>query len=327
ELFERQVVASPEALAVICGDQRVSYRQLAGRVNQLARLLVEAGVGPESVVALALPRSVDLVTAVLAVMTAGGAYLPIDPDYPAQRIAFMLTDATPVALLTTTDTAAGLPPHETTIMLLDDPDVQTLLDAYSEAPITDTDRTSPLLPAHPAYIIYTSGSTGQPKGAVIEHRSVVSLLQSTEDAFLFTADDAWTLYHSYAFDFSVWEVWGALAFGGRLIVPSVEVVRSPVEFARLLVAERVTVLNQTPAAFYQLEQADRELPEGQRPTALRLVIFGGEALDFGRLNSWYQRREYDAPRLVNMYGITETTVHTTLFVIDEEAVAARRRSV
>ncbi|KOV27865.1 hypothetical protein ADK60_19310, partial [Streptomyces sp. XY431] len=176
-----------------------------------------------------------------------------------------------------------------------------------------------LQPTHPAYVIYTSGSTGTPKGVTIPHQNVVRLFGAAEE---FGADDVWTLFHSYAFDFSVWELWGALLHGGRLVVVPADVTRSPVDFLKLLVAERVTVLNQTPSAFYQLLQADRAHPELGAQLALRRVVFGGEALDPGRLADWYQRHADDAPVLVNMYGITETTVHVTHGALDREAAAA-----
>ncbi|MEU1661982.1 amino acid adenylation domain-containing protein, partial [Streptomyces griseofuscus] len=167
-------------------------------------------------------------------------------------------------------------------------------------------------------VIYTSGSTGRPKGVVVEHRSVVRLFGATESWFGFGSQDVWTLFHSYAFDFSVWELWGPLLHGGRLVVVPFEVSRSAGEFLGLLVREGVTVLNQTPSAFYQLMQADRDDPAVGDGLALRYVVFGGEALDLGRLASWYERRGESGPTLVNMYGITETTVHVTHLPLDAE---------
>ncbi|WP_143665110.1 AMP-binding protein, partial [Streptomyces cacaoi] len=168
----------------------------------------------------------------------------------------------------------------------------------------------------PAYVIYTSGSTGRPKGVVVSHRNVVRLLTGTRGLFGFGPDDVWTLFHSYAFDFSVWELWGALVHGGRLVVVPFETSRDPARFLRLLADEGVTVLNQTPSAFHQLAGADREDPGTGRRLRLRTVVFGGEALEPARLADWYERHPEDAPRLVNMYGITETTVHVTHHALD-----------
>ena len=190
--------------------------------------------------------------------------------------------------------------------------------------LTDAERRTALRPEHPAYVIYTSGSTGRPKGVLIPHRNVVGLFTAAED-FAFGADDVWTLFHSYAFDFSVWELWGPLLYGGRLVVVPYDVSRSPADFLGLLAREQVTVLNQTPSAFYQLVQADAESP-GQE-LALRYVVFGGEALDLNRLADWYARHASDAPVLVNMYGITETTVHVTRIDLDEHSAARYRASV
>ena len=171
-------------------------------------------------------------------------------------------------------------------------------------------------------MIYTSGSTGTPKGVPVPARNVVSLIEAAGQRFGFGPGDVWTLFHSYAFDFSVWEMWGALLLGGSVVVVPYPVSRTPAEFLRLLAAERVTVLSQTPSAFYQLMQAEADDPATAGALALRYVIFGGEALDLGRLDDWYQRHAADSPVLVNMYGITETTVHVTYVALDRELAAS-----
>ncbi|WP_242903499.1 non-ribosomal peptide synthetase [Actinomadura terrae] len=298
ELFKAQAARTPDAIAVTCEGGTLTYAQLDERAGRLARLLAERGAGPERRVALTLPRSSDLVVAVLAVLKTGSAYVPIDPRYPAERIAHMVTDSRPELLVTTASAGVEAPGPR---LLLDDPDTRRALAAAVplEAPGTHPD--------HPAYVIYTSGSTGAPKGVVVTHRNVVRLFEETRDDFGFAPDDVWTLFHSYSFDFSVWELWGPLLHGGRLVVVPYEVSRSPEEFHALLVREGVTVLNQTPSAFYQLMAVDAE-SEG---LALRTVVFGGEALDPARLADWYRRHGDFAPQLVNMYGITETTVHVT----------------
>ncbi|MFK0114226.1 amino acid adenylation domain-containing protein, partial [Streptomyces sp. NPDC091217] len=303
-LFERQVRENPAAVALTDGEVSLTYNELNARANRLAHALIERGVGPERLVALALPRAAELVVAVLAVLKTGAAYVPVDPAYPAARIAYLFDDARPALLVTTADLDAALPGAADLDRLLLDVDPEL-------AGLPDTDPEVPLDPGHAAYVIYTSGSTGNPKGVVVTHRNVVRLFDTTEKLFGFSADDVWTLFHSYAFDFSVWELWGPLLHGGRLVVVDHETSRSPGRFLELLVRERVTVLNQTPSAFYQLMQADAEAPETGCELALRTVVFGGEALEHARLASWYERHPQDAPRLVNMYGITETTVHVT----------------
>ncbi|MFF2549305.1 amino acid adenylation domain-containing protein, partial [Kitasatospora sp. NPDC058063] len=315
ELFAAQAARTPEAVAVTHRDTELTYRELDARANRLAHLLVERGVGPEDFVALALSRSADLVVAVLAVLKAGAAYVPLDPEYPADRLAYTLADAQPALLLT--DAATDVPAGDTARVVLDAPGVLAELAARPDtAPVTA------LRPEHPAYVIYTSGSTGRPKGVVIPHQNVVRLFGATERFFHFGPQDVWTLFHSYAFDFSVWELWGPLLHGGRLVVVPYSVSRSPEEFLRLLAEQRVTVLNQTPSAFYQLMQADRENPELRRELALKYVVFGGEALDLWRLADWYERHDDRAPVLVNMYGITETTVHVSHLALDAPSAAA-----
>ncbi|SEG94853.1 amino acid adenylation domain-containing protein, partial [Thermomonospora echinospora] len=288
-LFEAQASQTPDAVAVTFGGASVTYGELNAAANRLARLLVERGAGPERFVALALPRSIDLVVGVLAVLKAGAAYVPVDPDYPADRIAYMLQDSGPTLAVTTSEAAAVLPENLPRV-LLDEDDVTGRPDENLGG--------VGLLAEHPAYVIYTSGSTGRPKGVVVPHQNVVRLLKSTERWFGFGSDDVWTLFHSYAFDFSVWELWGSLLYGGRLVVVPFLTSRSPENFLELLAAERVTVLNQTPSAFYQLMAADRENPGSD--LALRYVVFGGEALELGRLEDWYSRHGDDAPVLVNM---------------------------
>src|SRR5262249_36101911 len=163
---------------------------------------------------------------------------------------------------------------------------------------------------------------GSPKGVAVTHQNVVRLFGATERLFHFGADDVWTLFHSFAFDFSVWEIWGALLHGGRLVVVPYSVSRSPGEFLRLIARERVTILNQTPSAFYQLMQAELERADAGAPLALRHVIFGGEALELSRLEPWYRRHAEHAPLLINMYGITETTVHASHHALGPSLAAA-----
>ncbi|WP_405944658.1 non-ribosomal peptide synthase/polyketide synthase [Streptomyces sp. NBC_00932] len=312
-LFERQVRADPDATALTDGEATLTYGQVNARANRLAHVLIERGVRPEDLVALALPRSAELVVSVLAVLKAGAAYVPVDPEYPAARIAYLLQDTQP-SLLVTTSRIGELPGAEHVDRLL--------LDTADLDGLPDTDPGVAVDPGQAAYVIHTSGSTGNPKGVVVPHRNVVRLFDTTRDLFDFSAKDVWTLFHSYAFDFSVWELWGPLLHGGRLVVVDHDTSRSPGRFLELLARERVTVLNQTPSAFYQLMQADAEAPETGCRLALRTVVFGGEALEHARLASWYDRHPEDAPRLVNMYGITETTVHVTYTALDGSGTSA-----
>ncbi|MEU6173220.1 non-ribosomal peptide synthase/polyketide synthase [Streptantibioticus parmotrematis] len=313
DLFEEQAARTPRAEAVSCGDERLDYATLDARADRLAHRLAELHAAPERFVALALPRSVDLVVAVLAVLKTGAAYLPIDPALPPKRVTRLLRDAEPVALVTVGDTAAALDDPGVTVLALDDADVRADLTRRPAGPLGTAHRP---LPDSPAYAIFTSGSTGRPKGVVIPHANVVRLFDRTQHWFGFGTDDVWTLFHSYTFDFSVWELWGPLLHGGRLVVVPEETARTPEDFLRLLADERVTVLNQTPSAFHSLVRADAEHPEMGDRLALRTVVFGGEALEATRLADWYARHPDTAPRLVNMYGITETTVHVTYAPLD-----------
>ncbi|MFD3457488.1 amino acid adenylation domain-containing protein, partial [Streptomyces sp. NPDC058691] len=323
-LFSAQAARTPDAVAVVFGDTQVSYRELDERSNRLARLLIGRGVGPESLVGVLMERSPELVVTLLAVLKAGGAYVPVDPDYPVERITGTLRDAAPVVVLTTAQVAGRIIPALDGLdgiagpgwVAVDEPGIRADLADLDGGAVTDTDRLARLLPGHPAYVIYTSGSTGRPKGVAVPHVNVASLFQGTDEWFGFGADDVLTWFHSYAFDFSVWEIWGALLHGGRLVVVPFDVSRSPQDFLELLARERVTVLNQTPSAFYQLMQAEKENPDLGAKLALRSVVFGGEALDLARLRDWYERHRDDAPVLVNMYGITETTVHVSYLALD-----------
>ncbi|MET8170066.1 amino acid adenylation domain-containing protein [Streptomyces sp. NPDC005329] len=308
ELFERQAHARPGRIAVTHQGAHLTYGQLNEEANRLARLLVERGAGPGRVVALALHRGPRLLPALLAVLKTGAAYLPLDPGHPAERLRLVMTDAAPVLLVTEGGLAGDLG-GDAPAVVLDEPAVSADLAARPAADLTDADRGGPTGPADIAYVIHTSGSTGRPKGVPVAHANVVRLFAASAEHFDFGADDVWTLFHSYAFDFSVWEIWGALLHGGRLVVVPYAVSRSPRDFLRLLHDEGVTVLNQTPSAFEQLVDAAEE--QESTAGALRYVVFGGEALRPERLRPWTARHGLDRPALVNMYGITETTVHVT----------------
>ena len=301
--FEQQAGLTPSATAVECGGDSLSYQALNERSNQLAHFLRRQGVGPEVLVGICLERTLDLIVGILGILKAGGAYVPIDLAYPKDRVAFMLSDAKAPILLTRQELAAGLSGHQARVVCLD-ADAIAIATESAENPVDGA------TPENLAYVIYTSGSTGNPKGSLITHQNVVRLFEATAPWFRFNSTDVWTLFHSAAFDFSVWEIWGALFYGGRLVIVPFGVSRSPEAFYRLLCTAGVTVLNQTPSAFRQLIRAEESLGQDSR-LALRFVVFGGEALDMKSLQPWYARHGDQHPRLINMYGITETTVHVT----------------
>ena len=248
-----------------------------------------------------------MLIAVLGVLKSGGGYLPLDPAYPKDRRAFMLEDARVPVLLTETGLLGEVPNHSGVTICIDSD-----WPSIANEPATNPEPLSK--PENVAYVIYTSGSTGKPKGVMVTHANVTRLFTSTDRWFGFGPQDTWTLFHSFAFDFSVWEIWGALLYGGRLVVVSLATARSPEQFHELLVQHQVTVLNQTPSAFRQLIVADQESCNWNR-LALRYVVFGGEALEFKTLQPWIERHG-DNPALINMYGITETTVHVTYYKIN-----------
>ncbi|HEX3531511.1 MAG TPA: non-ribosomal peptide synthase/polyketide synthase, partial [Thermoanaerobaculia bacterium] len=317
--FAARAAESPHAPAVSCDGETLTYRELERRANGIARWLVRAGVRPGDRVGLFLERSLDLVAAILGVLKAGAGYLPLDPAYPAERLAFTLADCRVGIVLSQASLAASLSGGAARVVRLDADD------GLAEASSEQAPRV-PASPDLPAYVIYTSGSTGRPKGVSVSHGNVASLLTATERWFGFDQDDVWTLFHSSAFDFSVWEIWGALLYGGRLVVVPYWVSRSPEAFYELLCTERVTVLNQTPPAFRQLIWAE-ESAAAKKELALRWVIFGGEALEPASLRPWIERHGDERPRLVNMYGITETTVHVTVRKVGRAEVEAGGGSV
>ncbi|MFF5516299.1 non-ribosomal peptide synthetase [Streptomyces coeruleorubidus] len=315
-LFDAAARRDPAATAVTqCGldggTRSLTYGELAEAKNELASALRAAGVGPGRRVAVAVPRSVEQVVALVAIVGAGGAYVPLDLAYPDERLEYILADAAPQVVLVDREQ------RDRFTELLARTGVRARVLVQGEELPQATTEPGPAASWHdPAYVIYTSGSTGRPKGVVVPHSSVVTLLANTQPDMDFGPHDVWVQFHSFSFDFAVWELWGALAYGGELLVPEYGLTRSPVDFHRLVRERGVTVLNQTPSAFYQFIEADRHA--GQPLPALRRIVFGGEALDLGRLRGWVERHGTGSPELVNMYGITETTVHVTHRVLAEE---------
>ena len=308
-----QAELHPDAIALCFQRERLSYRELDERANRAAHALQAAGVGPGDRVGVCLTRSLDLVVMLLAVLKAGAAYVPMDAGYPTERLSYTATDAGLQLVITDPERFPQLPG----VRLLAPEELHS-----TAWPVTVPVQRGGADDA--AYVIYTSGSTGRPKGVVVSHRNVLSLLAATTQDFALNGSDVWTLFHSSAFDFSVWEIWGCLGTGGRLVVVPHWTSRDPEQFAELLHAERVSVLNQTPSAFGQLREVDRQ---HRLPDSLRLVIFGGEPLDTRLLLSWFDRHPETSCRLVNMFGITETTVHVTAQTLGRREALAGSRSV
>ncbi|MDT0454465.1 amino acid adenylation domain-containing protein [Streptomyces sp. DSM 41527] len=319
--FEDQARRRPDAPALTFGAHHLSYAELNAKADALAARLralgTGTGTGTESLVGLYLNRGLDTVISILAVLKAGAAYVPMDAAYPGRRVARILSDARPPVLVVHDALRDRLPEYDGHLLVVDGPDVP------ARRPATPP-PSAPLGPDSAAYVIYTSGSTGTPKGVQITHANVLRLFAATREQYRFGHHDVWPLFHSYAFDVSVWELWGALLHGGRLVVVPDATARDAEAYRELVRAERVTVLNQTPSAFVHFSAADaRHAPD---ELALRWIIFAGEALEPGSLKGWFARHGDRTPRLVNMYGITETTVHVTMREMTRDDVTLARRS-
>jgi amino acid adenylation domain-containing protein len=310
QLFERQVQLTPNAIAVKCGEQKVTYAELNRAANQLAQKIRAHGI-KEGFAAIYMDRSIRTIVSILGALKAGLAYVPIDLAYPKDRVEFILKDASPAVLLTEEAVRSQIDFSGKAISL--DGDSAEL----EKQPGINPSRING--PNNVAYVIFTSGSTGKPKGVLVTHKNLARLFSATEHWFHFNEKDIWTVFHSFAFDFSVWEMWGALVYGGTAVVVPYLVSRSPHAFYELVANEKVTVLNQTPSAFRQFIKAEEETPF-KAELALRYVIFGGEALELQSLKPWFARHGDHRPQLVNMYGITETTVHVTYRPIAVEDV-------
>ncbi len=310
ESFQSHARQTPDAVAVVSGEGSWTYGELDAWSNRVAQCLRRRKVDSEVKVAVCLERSAALVAGILGVLKAGGAYVALEPSWPDQRLRHILAETAAPVLVTQRSLLGRL---QAMLQGIVTPACGPDLLCVDDAEVASADARCPANRATPenlAYVMYTSGSTGRPKGVLVTHRNVARLLAATRAWFSFSGNDVWTLFHSVAFDFSVWEFWGALLHGGRLVVVPYLVSRSPAEFRRWLAEHQVTVLNQTPTAFRQLAAVP-----GVEPLSLRYVIFGGELLDPASLGAWWEQQA-SRPRLVNMYGITETTVHVTYAPLD-----------
>jgi amino acid adenylation domain-containing protein len=313
-VFSKRARENPQATALSYGEDRLTYRELEEHSNRMAQALRDCGVRNGDRVGVCMERSLELMEVLLAILKAGAAYVPMDPAYPADRIAYTIQDA---QIKIVVASVKGFQASQD-VRMLEAQELLKMVPRCHEAPESNASTSDA------AYVIYTSGSTGRPKGVVIPHCNVVALLAATTEDFGLSSKDTWTLFHSSAFDFSVWEIWGSLLTGGHLVVAPYWIIRNPEEFAELLAKEHVTVLNQTPSAFAQLLDVDRNHP---LTSSLRLVIFGGEPLEARMLLPWFDRHPEFECRMVNMFGITETTVHVTMETITREHALAGSKSV
>ncbi|MET3987963.1 amino acid adenylation domain-containing protein [Streptomyces sp. PvR034] len=318
ERLAEHVRRTPDAVAVSGGGRALTYAELDAASRALARRLRAAGIGPESLVGVCLGRSVDLAVALLGVWRAGAAYLPLDPAHPRARREFTVADAGVEWVVTDDIGRAAVEGLAVGVIPLSEP-------GSSPEPAAGAADDLALVVPGPdalAYVIYTSGSTGQPKGVEVTHANLAWLLGAADHHFDFGPDDVWTLLHSPAFDFSVWELWGPLTSGGRVVVLTEDEVRDPAAVHAVLRAERVSVLNQTPAAFKGLRAHLAQQGADFAELALRTVVFGGDAFDARDYRDWFAGPAEGRPALVNMYGITETTVHVTYRLITEADTVA-----
>jgi amino acid adenylation domain-containing protein len=320
-LFAEVLDSRPDAVALTDEKTELTYAQLDARAERMARGLAALGADPGDKVAVALERGAEFVVVLLAILKAGCAYVPVDVRYPAQRVRYTVEDCGAIIAVGSPDVLA--PIHG--VRTVGPEELLAAAEAAGAARTPARPHPDPHADgALPAYVIYTSGSTGRPKGVIVPHRNVAALVRATRRGFGLGHRDTWTFFHSTAFDFSVWEIWGCLLTGGRLVVVPHWVARDTELFYDLVQRERVTVLSQTPSAFAQFVQTDLRRAGLAVP---RLVVFGGEALDTGTLGPWFARHSATACRLINMFGITETTVHVTEQALTPAEVAAGSRSV
>lgn len=322
-MFENQVQQHPHAIAISCGEDRLTYAEINAHANQLAHHLITLGVRTDVLVGLHITRSIDAIVAMLAILKAGGAYVPLDPAYPQDRLVYIVVDSKLTLVITNKDMQSNLNPR------LAGYGVNTVFMDAAQKNICSSPTTNPdvaISPSDLMYVIYTSGSTGNPKGVMVTHANVTRLFQATKPYLHFDENDAWTLFHSYSFGFSVWEIWGALTHGAKLVVVPSDISQSPDDFYKLVHQEEITVLSQTPSAFGMFQLADAALNQPYNLN-LRYIIFSGEPLESSLLEAWIQRHGDERPQLINMYAITETAGEITYHRLRKEQLSGSARHV
>ncbi|MGN1224084.1 MAG: amino acid adenylation domain-containing protein, partial [Ruminococcus sp.] len=293
-LFEEQVERTPDHIAVTYEGKTLTYRELNHAANALAEKLRECGVKPNDFVVMLTQRSLEMIIGIYGILKAGGAYVPIDPTYPEDRIAYTIQDCQPKVVLIYDANDIDMPDN---IKVIDLSECK-----YENQAFENPEHVNQ--PEDVAYVIYTSGTTGKPKGVMVQHKNVVRLMVNDQFQYDFNDQDVWMMFHSYCFDFSVWEMYGATLYGGMLVVLPKEAAQDSSLTLNYIEKNHVTVLNQVPSAFYNLMRIDEN-----SMSSVRYLIFGGEALQPDKLESWHSK--YPSAKIVNMYGITETTVHVT----------------
>jgi len=304
ESFESHAASRPYAVALTLADHRDqrhrTYGELNVLANRFAHTLIESGVSAEVRVGLHLPPGVELIAAMLGIMKAGGAYVPLDPGLPVNRLAQIIERAEPAVIITQCVTAADLPRHAARLVFADDESAMATRCDDPHLPVAADDL---------CYVMFTSGSTGAPKGVMVTHGNLTPLFDDIGVCLDIDADDVWTAFHPFSFGFSVWEIWGALRHGGRLVIVPPEMRTDPARLFDLVRAENVTIVSQTPSAFRQNFFADAF--EALVATAIRCIVLSGEAIDTGALQRWFARHGDDGPRIVNTYAITEAAGQLT----------------
>ncbi|MBV8278990.1 MAG: amino acid adenylation domain-containing protein, partial [Verrucomicrobia bacterium] len=314
-LFEAQVQRSPEASALVFEEQTLSYRELNLRANRLAHFLIGQGIGPESLVALALPRSIEMIVGLLAILKAGAAYLPLDPDYPAERLAFMLQDAQPASVITTAKIAQRLPALDLFAHLpLDTQETRNLLARQPQTDPTEVERGQPLGPQHLAYVIYTSGSTGQPKGVLVQHGALINFLSWLQTAYSVETDDAYLLKTNYTFDVSTSELFGWFLAQGRLIILPPGEERNPSAISELIDRNDVSHVNFTPSALSSFLESQIG-GAGAWVKSLKYLMVAGE--EFSLTLKHKLQTIGPLTGVENVYGPTEATVYALHYSLSE----------
>ncbi|XP_055309097.1 uncharacterized protein LOC129572986, partial [Sitodiplosis mosellana] len=307
QLFEAQVERDEQAYALECNGKAISYVELNAQANRLAHYLIARSVKPDDLIALCVERSTTTLIAMLGILKAGCAYVPLDLAYSSQRLTNILQDANPLFLLTDGNGRKSLGDHQVPVIDLDK-------QLPADLPIDNPDTAKlGLTPSHLTYVIYTSGSTGIPKGVMIEHQQVVRHFETAQEKFDFNKDDKFCLCHSISFDTSVWEIWGALLNGSQLLIVPHNVASFTDEFYDWICASGITVLTQTPSMFKLLIRAKNI---SLRTDLLRYVFCGGEALDVSIVRQWYRKYDNGRTVLTNLYGPTEITIFATTWICD-----------